>query len=108
MNINKLNFTKNNGLIPAVIQDYKTGVVYMLGYVNKEALEKTIETGWVYFWSRRRQKLWMKGEESGNKLHVIEIFTDCDYDSILIKVKLFGNNVCHTGEKSCFFKKINL
>lgn len=104
----ELDYNKGNGLIPVIIQDYKTGQVYMLGFMNKEAFEKTIDTGWVYFWSRSRQKLWMKGKESGNKLKAIEIFADCDCDTILIKAKLLGSNVCHTGEKSCFFKKINL
>lgn len=99
------NFTKGNGLIPAVMQDYKSGEVYMLGYLNEESLRKTFETGWVYFWSRSRQKLWMKGEESGNKLKVKEVYFDCDNDSILMKVKLIGNHVCHTGNKSCFYIK---
>lgn len=89
-------------LIPAIIQDYKTQDVYMLGYMNTEALEKTKETGWVYFWSRSRNKLWMKGEQSGNKLKVKSIFLDCDKDTLLIKVELFGTHVCHTGSKDCF------
>ena len=100
-----INFSKNNGLVPAIIQDNKTGDIYMLGYMNSEALEQTNKTGWVYFWSRSRQKLWMKGEESGNKLKVKEIFTDCDDDTLLIKVELIGSNVCHTGNKSCFYKR---
>src|SRR3989344_2160745 len=94
-------------LIPTIIQDYKTLEVYMLGYSNKESLEKTRETGLVYFWSRSRKKLWMKGEESGNKLKVVDIFFDCDKDAILIKVKLIGKNVCHTGNKSCFFTPVS-
>lgn len=98
-----IDFTKSNGLAPAIIQDYKSGNIYMLGYMNEEALQKTLETGWVYFYSRSRQTLWMKGEKSGNKLKVKDIFSDCDNDSILIKVKLNGNNVCHTGNKSCFY-----
>lgn len=101
-----VDFTKSNGLIPSVIQDYKSGVVYMLGYMNEEALKKTIEIGWVYFWSRSRNKLWMKGEESGNKLKVKEIYSDCDNDSILVKVELIGSNVCHTGNKNCFYTKL--
>ncbi|HSW97517.1 MAG TPA: phosphoribosyl-AMP cyclohydrolase [Candidatus Saccharimonadales bacterium] len=99
----KIDFTKNNGLVPVIIQDYKTGHIYMLGYMNEVALKKTIKTNWVYFWSRSRKKLWMKGEESGNKLQVEEILTDCDTDSLLVKVSLQGTNVCHTGNKSCFF-----
>lgn len=101
-----LDFTKGNGLLPAIIQDYKSGDMYMLGYMNKESLQKTIETGLVYFWSRSRKKLWMKGEESGNNLRVKEIYTDCDTDSLLLKVELIGNNVCHTGNKRCFYTKL--
>lgn len=94
-------------LIPTIIQDNKTLEVYMLGYSNKKSLEKTIKTGFVHFWSRSRKKLWMKGEESGNKLKVINIFFDCDKDAILMKVELIGKNVCHTGNLSCFFNKFN-
>lgn len=101
----KLNFKKGNGLIPAVIQDFKTQEVLMLGYINKEALEKTKDSGWVYFWSRSKNKLWMKGEESGNKLKVKEILQDCDGDTVLIKVELVGTNVCHTGNKTCFYQE---
>lgn len=101
-----MDFTKNTGLIPAIIQDYQTDDIYMLGYMNKDSLEKTLETGYVYFWSRQRKKLWMKGEESGNKLVVKEVYSDCDNDSLLVKVRLLGNNVCHTGNKSCFYTKV--
>lgn len=101
-----VDFTKNNGLVPTIIQDDKSGEVYMLGYMNEEALQKTIETKWVYFYSRSRQKLWMKGEESGNKLKVKEIYSDCDNDTLLVKVELIGSNVCHTGNRSCFFTKL--
>lgn len=101
-----INFTKGNNLIPTIIQDYKNGDVFMLGYMNKEALQKTIRTEWVYFWSRSRDKLWMKGEESGNRLKVKEIYSDCDNDSILIKVELIGSNICHSGNKSCFYTKL--
>ncbi len=95
-----------NTLIPAIIQDYQSGVVYMLGYMNEKALNKTRETGWVYFWSRSRKRLWMKGETSGNRLKVKEILDDCDSDSLLIKVELVGTNVCHTGKTSCFTTRI--
>lgn len=101
-----IDFTKNNGLVPAIIQDYKSGDIYMLGYMNEEAFKKTLETRWVYFYSRSRQKLWMKGEESGNKLKVKEIYSDCDNDSILVKVELNGINVCHTGNKNCFYTRL--
>jgi len=89
-------------LIPTIIQDYKLKAVYMLGYSSAKSLKETKKSGFVIFWSRSRKKLWMKGEESGNKLKVVEIFFDCDKDAILIKVKLIGKNVCHTGNISCF------
>lgn len=101
-----IDFGKRNGLIPAIIQDYQSGEVLMLGFMNQEALQKTLESGWVYFWSRSRGKLWMKGEESDNKLRVKEVFKDCDKDSLLIKVDLIGKNVCHTGNKSCFYQEV--
>lgn len=103
-----LDFKKQRGLIPAIIQEERTGEVLMLGYINKKALAQTIKTGYATFWSRSRQKLWMKGETSGNKLKVKEIFTDCDQDTLLIKVNVEGNGVaCHTGNKSCFFEEID-
>ncbi len=102
----KLDFKKGNGLIPAIIQDNKSGEVLMLGYMNKEALEKTKDSGWVYFWSRSRNKLWMKGEESGNKLKVKNILIDCDEDTALIKAELIGKNACHNGNKTCFVEKV--
>ncbi len=102
----KIDFGKNNGLIPAIIQDDKSGEVLMLGYMNEEALQKTKASGWVYFWSRSKNRLWMKGEESGNKLKVKNIFVDCDEDTILIKVTLIGKNVCHTGNKTCFYQEV--
>jgi len=101
-----IDFGKGNGLVPAIIQDYKSGEVLMLGYMNREALQKTLDSGWVYFWSRSKGRLWMKGEESGNKLKVKEVFEDCDKDSLLIKAELIGENVCHTGNKSCFYERI--
>ncbi len=100
----KLDFKK--GLIPAIIQDFKTQEVLMLGYINKEALQKTKDSGWVYFWSRSKNRLWMKGESSGNKLKVKGISQDCDGDAILIKAEVIGTNVCHTGNKTCFFEEV--
>ncbi len=102
----KLNFEKGNGLIPAIIQDYQTNQVLMLGFMNEEAFKKTMETKLVHFYSRTRQKLWMKGEDSGDKLKVKEIFADCDSDTILVKVEMLGNAVCHTGKVSCFFEEV--
>lgn len=98
----KLNFKDKNSLIPVIIQEFKTGEILMLGFMNKNAWQKTLKTGLVYFWSRKRKRLWLKGESSGNKLTVKRVLVDCDGDSLLIKVKLLGNNVCHTGTKSCF------
>ena len=106
MKNNTIDFKKNNGLVPAIIQEEVTGAVLMLGYLNQEAFEKTKKTGFVFFWSRSRKQLWMKGEESGNKLKVKSILIDCDYDTILIKVELVGKAVCHTGKYSCFFNRL--
>ena len=97
----KLNFTKLNGLIPAIIQDYKTKEVLMLGFMNEQALNKTIEEKVVTFFSRTKQRLWTKGETSGNFLKVIEVSTDCDNDTILILAQPTGA-VCHTGNRTCF------
>ncbi|OIQ27530.1 MAG: bifunctional phosphoribosyl-AMP cyclohydrolase/phosphoribosyl-ATP diphosphatase [Bacteroidetes bacterium MedPE-SWsnd-G2] len=100
--IEQLNFNKNNnGLIPVIIQDYKTATVLMLGYMNKEAFKKTRLTQKVCFYSRTKKRLWTKGESSGNFLNVIKIMTDCDFDSLLIKVKPEGP-VCHKGSDSCW------
>ena len=93
-------------LIPTIIQDYKSKAVYMLGYSSTESLEKTKNTGLVWLFSRSRNKIWMKGEESGNKLKIKEVSFDCDKDTVLMKVELIGKNVCHTGNKSCFFNKL--
>ena len=101
----KPDFDKMNGLIPVIIQDVKTNEILMLGFMNKEAFEKTIKTNKVTFWSRTRKTLWTKGETSGNFLIAKEISLDCDNDSLLVKAEAFGPT-CHTGKKSCFFNKI--
>ena len=102
-----MNFTKLDGLIPAVIQDDTSGEVLMVGFMNEEAWARTRETGFATFFSRTRNKLWMKGETSGNRLQVVEMLTDCDDDTVLVKVKRLGDgNVCHTGERSCFFRVV--
>ncbi|MBI3379475.1 phosphoribosyl-AMP cyclohydrolase [Candidatus Gottesmanbacteria bacterium] len=93
-------------LNPAIIQENKTGEVLMLGYMDRKALIMTKKEGVVYFWSRSRNKLWKKGETTGNLLKVIKIYTDCDSDAFLIKVRLIGNAVCHTGNRNCFYKII--
>lgn len=98
----KENDTAKQKLIPVIIQEEETGDVLMLGYMNKEALQRTRDNGFVWFWSRSKKKLWMKGETSGNKLKVIKIISDCDNDTLLIGVELTGTNVCHTGAKTCF------
>ena len=101
-----VDFTKLDGLVPAVVQDSDSGEVLMVGFMNEEALSKTRETGYATFYSRSRQKLWMKGETSGNKLAVTDVFVDCDDDTVLLKVKRLGDgNVCHTGERTCFFRR---
>ena len=96
----KLNFEKMNGLVPAIIQDNYTQKVLMLGFMNEEAYQKTVETGKVTFFSRTKNRLWTKGEESGNFLNVVEIKADCDQDTLLIKVHPEGP-VCHTGTDTC-------
>jgi phosphoribosyl-AMP cyclohydrolase len=101
------NFTKYDGLVPAVIQDDESGEVLMVGFMNEAALAQTRNTGFATFFSRSRQTLWMKGETSGNKLAVQRILIDCDDDTLLIKVKRLGDgNVCHTGERTCFFRDL--
>ena len=95
-------------MIPAVIQDVDSAEVLMVGFMNEEALERTKLTGFATFFSRTRNKLWMKGETSGNRLEVVEMLTDCDDDTVLVKVKRLGDgNVCHTGERTCFFKTLS-
>jgi phosphoribosyl-AMP cyclohydrolase len=99
-------FEKQGGLIPAIIQDYETGVVLMLGYMNREAWLKTLETGNATFWSRARKKLWIKGESSGHVQLVRGIYLDCDSDTVLLKVEQVGGAACHTGYQSCFYREI--
>jgi len=101
----KLNWKKLNGLIPVITQDFKTSKVLMLGFMNKVALKKTLKEGKVTYFSRTRKKLWTKGETSGNFQLVKGIFLDCDNDTLLMKVKQIGK-VCHTENKTCFYKKI--
>src|SRR5512140_3530801 len=102
-----LDFEKADGLITAVIQDHASGRVLMVGYMNEEAFRKTVETGFTTFYSRSRQKLWLKGESSGHRLVVKEISTDCDRDAVLLKVEALGPGVCHEGYESCFFRKLD-
>ena len=102
-----MDFSKLDGLIPAVIQDAESSEVLMVGFMNDEALELTKETGFATFFSRTRNKLWTKGETSGNRLEVLEMLTDCDDDTLLVKVKRLGDgNVCHTGQRTCFYQQV--
>jgi phosphoribosyl-ATP pyrophosphohydrolase/phosphoribosyl-AMP cyclohydrolase len=103
-NIGSLKFDKQ-GLIPAIIQDYKTGEVLMLAYMDKESLRRTIKSGKTCFWSRSRKQYWIKGETSGNYQYVRSIAYDCDMDALLINVRQVGV-ACHTGKRSCFFQRI--
>jgi phosphoribosyl-AMP cyclohydrolase len=100
-----LDFTKLDGLLPAVIQDHATGRVLMVGFMNDEAFRRTLETGYAIFYSRSRERLWMKGESSGHRLVVREISTDCDQDAVLIRVEALGPGVCHNGYRSCFYRR---
>jgi phosphoribosyl-AMP cyclohydrolase len=103
-----MDYSKLNGLSPAVIQDADTSEVLMVGFMNDDALAQTRRTGFATFFSRSRNKLWMKGETSGNRLQVTELLVDCDDDTVLVKVKRLGDgNVCHTGERTCFFKTLD-
>lgn len=101
-----IDFEKTKGIIPVIAQDYETNEVLMLAYMNKEAFEMTMKTGKVYYWSRSRQKLWLKGETSGNIQMLKNVFLDCDNDTLLVKVEQIGGAACHTGYKSCFHKQL--
>jgi phosphoribosyl-AMP cyclohydrolase len=101
----KLDFKKGNGLIPVVVQDAESKTVLMLAYANEEALQKTLSTGYAHYWSRSRQKLWMKGETSGHTQKIKKVMTDCDYDTLLYVVEQKGP-ACHTGEYTCFYNKL--
>src|SRR6202451_3508402 len=102
----QLDFKKLDGVLPAVIHDDATGRVMMVGFMNEEAFRKTVETGFATFFSRSRNKLWLKGESSGHRLVVKDISTDCDLDTVLVKVEAIGPGVCHEGYQSCFFRRL--
>ncbi len=99
-------FEKTGGLIPVIAQDWQTGEVLMLAYMNEEAWQKTLETGKAHYFSRSRQKIWLKGESSGHVQLVKEIFLDCDLDTVLLKVEQRGGAACHKGYRSCFFRRL--
>jgi phosphoribosyl-AMP cyclohydrolase len=101
-----LDFDKSDGLVTAVVQDHATGRVLMVGYMNQEAFQLTVKTGFVTFYSRSRQKLWLKGESSGHRLVVKTIAADCDLDAVLVRVEALGPGVCHEGYESCFFRRL--
>jgi len=100
------NFTKSDGLVPVIAQDYSSGDVLMLGWMNLAAWKATLERKKAVYWSRTRQKLWEKGELSGRSQLIKEIFLDCDSDAILLKVEQLGNAACHTGRRSCFYRRV--
>jgi len=101
-----IDFARGQGLVPAIVQDWKTGEVLMVAYMNAESWAKTQETGKACFWSRSRKKLWLKGETSGHVQIVKEIYLDCDNDALLLKVEQVGGAACHTGYRSCFYRQI--
>lgn len=97
----------DQGLIPVIVQEANTNEVLMLAYMNEESLKKTLEIGKTCFWSRSRQEFWVKGDTSGNVQHVKEILYDCDADTLLVKVEQVGKGACHTGERTCFYRKVD-
>jgi len=107
-----LQYEKRGGLIPAIAQDYKTGQILMLGYVNREALKETLKTGYATFWSTSRNELWTKGKTSGDLLEMVNILVDCDQDAIVYQVEMVGKGACHTKDekgtprKSCFYRNV--
>jgi phosphoribosyl-AMP cyclohydrolase len=101
-----LDFSKFNGLVVAIAQDDATGEILMVANMNEQAFRKTVETGEVVYWSRSRQQLWHKGEESGNVQRLKGLYIDCDGDVVLLKVEQLGGASCHTGKRSCFFRKV--
>ena len=102
----ELDFSKGDGLLPAIVQDHTSGKVLMLAYMNQASWEKTLETGEAHFWSRSRREIWHKGETSGHVQRVREIFVDCDSDTVLLRVEQVGGAACHTGYESCFYRRV--
>ena len=103
----KLDFDKQGGLVPVIVQDAEDGAVLMLAYMNELAFRTTVDTGKATYWSRSRNELWIKGETSGKTQEVREIFIDCDTDTVLLKVRQLGDAACHEGYRSCFFRKVD-
>jgi phosphoribosyl-AMP cyclohydrolase len=102
-----LDFSKGKGLLPAIAQDWESGRVLMLAYINEASWEKTLETGEAHYWSRSRQEIWHKGGTSGHVQEIREIYADCDNDTVLFRVKQIGGAACHTGFESCFHKRVD-
>jgi len=102
----ELDFEKGKGLVPAVVQEFHTGKVLMLAYINRVSWEKTLETGEAHYWSRSRQEIWHKGGTSGNVQKIKEVYVDCDNDTVLFKVEQVGGAACHTGYETCFHQQI--
>lgn len=102
----ELDFTKAGGLVTAIAQDEASGEILMVAFMNEESFDRTVETGEAHYWSRSRSKLWYKGEESGNTQQVKAMYIDCDGDVVLLKVEQKGGAACHTGRRSCFFRKL--
>jgi phosphoribosyl-AMP cyclohydrolase len=105
MDLPDLNYDAN-GLVPAIAQDAATGEVLMLAYMNEAAFRRTVETGYATYYSRSRRKLWTKGETSGNRQRVLELYLDCDLDAVLVKIEQIGGAACHTGFRSCFYRRL--
>jgi phosphoribosyl-AMP cyclohydrolase len=103
----KLNFQKGDGLLPAIVQDHVTNEVLMLAYINEQAWEKTLTTGKAHYWSRSRNSLWLKGESSNHIQLIKEILVDCDEDTVIYRVEQLGGAACHKGYKSCFFRRVD-
>lgn len=103
----ELDFSKGSGLIPAIVQDFRSGKVLMLAYINQASWDKTLETEEAYYWSRSRQELWHKGETSGHVQKIREIYADCDNDTVLFKVEQVGGAACHTGHETCFYRQVS-
>ncbi len=104
--MDRLDFDKSGGLVPAIVQDADTGEVLMLAYMNEEAFRRTLETGRAWYYSRSRDRYWMKGESSGHVQEVREIRVDCDADAVLLRVHQVGGAACHTGRRSCFYRRV--
>ncbi len=103
----ELDFNKSeNGLLPAIVQDYASGDILMLAYINKESWELTLKTQKAHYWSRSRNTIWLKGESSGHIQQIHEIYVDCDQDTVVFKVKQLGDAACHKGYKSCFYRRV--